>query len=145
MASKYRIVLASHGELARGMLNTVQMLLGQQENITAYCLYPEQDVGEFTELLKKEVEEFGEENIIFMTELLHGSPFNCIVNLTRDYDIHHISGTNLPTLMGAVLARDEEDATADSICEAAIEASQQSIVDVRKLLGEAEEDDEDDL
>ena len=41
MAPKIRLVLASHGKLSEGMLNTVQMLLGPQENIRAYCLMPE--------------------------------------------------------------------------------------------------------
>lgn len=138
----FRIVLASHGELAKGMLNTVQMLLGPQENMAAYCLSPEQDVDQFKDILKKEVAENGAENVIFMTELIHGSPFNSVVDMTREYDIYHVSGTNLPTLMGAILARDEEDATAESICEAAMEASQQSIIDVRKMLNTVEDDDE---
>ncbi len=143
MATNYRIILASHGELSKGMLNTVQMLLGQQENIIAYCLYPEEDVNGFAAKLRKEVEEYGAENIIFMTELLHGSPFNSVVGLTRDYHLHHISGTNLATLMGAIMERDDEDATADSICEAAMEASENSIADVLKLLGSADDDEED--
>ncbi len=145
MATDYRIVIASHGELAKGMLNTVQMLLGEQENIKAYCLYPEEDVGGFTEKLRKEVEEYGADKIIFMTELMHGSPFNSVVSLTREYDIHHVSGTNLPTLMGAIMERDNDDASAESICEAALEASQNSIIDVRKLLGAADDEEEEDL
>lgn len=144
MAQKYRIILASHGKLAAGMLNTVQMLLGPQENMTAYCLSPDEDVDGFEEKLRKEVEQYGAQNIIFMTELLHGSPFNCLVNLTKKYDLHHISGTNLPTLMGAVLARDDEDATIDDVCSAAMEASQNSILDVRALLQTAEEDEDED-
>lgn len=140
----YRIVLASHGKLAEGMLNTVQMLLGPQENMKAYCLSPDEDVDGFEDKLKKEIEEYGAQNIIFMTELLHGSPFNCLVNLTKEYDLHHISGTNLPTLMGAVLARDDEDATIDEVCQAAMEASQNSILDVRALLQTAEDEEDDD-
>lgn len=144
MATKFRIILASHGKLAEGMLNTVQMLLGPQENMKAYCLSPDEDVDGFEQKLKEEIDTYGADNILFMTELLHGSPFNCLVNLTKEYDLHHISGTNLPTLMGAVLARDDEDASIDDVCSAAIEASQNSILDVRALLQSAEEDEDDD-
>ena len=83
MSPKIRIVLASHGKLSEGMLNTVQMLLGPQENIAAYCLMPEQDVNTFSAKLEEEVKAHGAENIVFLTELLHGSPFNCTVSLTR--------------------------------------------------------------
>ena len=44
--SKIRVVLVSHGEQSKGMLNTVQMLLGEQTNIAAYSLYPEQTIDD---------------------------------------------------------------------------------------------------
>lgn len=140
-APKIRIVLLSHGEQSRGMLNSVQMLLGPQENIIAYGLYPENTVQDLVEKLRSEVETYGAENIIFMTELKLGSPFNAVVELTRDYDIYHISGTNLATLMTVITERDEEDATAESVCDAAMETARESIVDVRKML-QAEADTE---
>ena len=144
MAPKIRLVLASHGELSKGMLNTVQMLLGPQENIKAYCLMPEQDVDTFSALLAEEVATYGAENIVFMTELLHGSPFNCTVSLTRDYDLYHVSGINLAMLMGAIMERDDEDSTAETVCAAAIEAAEGSYQDVRKLLAESDDDEDDD-
>ena len=77
--SKIRVVLASHGEQSKGMLNTVQMLLGEQTNIAAYSLYPEQTIDDLTKVLREEIETYGAENIIFLTELKHGSPFNAVV------------------------------------------------------------------
>lgn len=144
MAPKIRLVLASHGKLSEGMLNTVQMLLGPQENIRAYCLMPEQDVDAFSELLAGEIREYGSENIVFLTELLHGSPFNCTVSLTRDYDLYHVSGINLAMLMGAIMERDNEDSTAEQVCDAAIEAAEGSYQDVRKLLAATDDEEEDD-
>ena len=140
---KYRIVLASHGQLAAGMLNTVQMLLGELDNITAYCLMPEEDVNEFARKLEAEVKEYGAENILFMTELIHGSPFNSVVGLTREYDIHHISGTNLAMLMEVVMARNTDGMTMDELCQRAIEVAPNSFVDVRKLLSGSDDDQED--
>lgn len=140
---KYRVVLVSHGEQSQGMLNTVQMLLGPQQNIAAYSLYPEQSVADLTRNLKKEVDAHGSDNIIFMTELMHGSPFNAVVSLTRDHRIYHITGVNLAMLMGALLERDDEKATAESICDAAIAAMEGSFADVRKILEQSgEEEDE---
>ena len=140
---KYRVVLVSHGEQSQGMLNTVQMLLGPQQNIAAYSLYPEQSVADLTRNLKKEVDVHGSDNIIFMTELMHGSPFNAVVSLTRDHRIYHITGVNLAMLMGALLERDDEKATAESICDAAIAAMEGSFADVRKILEQSgEEEDE---
>lgn len=144
MSPKIRIVLASHGKLSEGMLNTVQMLLGPQENIAAYCLLPEQDVSIFSAKLEEEIKTHGAENIVFLTELLHGSPFNCAVSLTRTYDVYHVSGINLAMLMGAILERDDEESTPESVCEAAIDAAEGSYQDVRKLLSASDDDDDED-
>ncbi len=134
---RFRVVLVSHGEQAKGMLNTVQMLLGPQENIAAHCLYPEQTVAALTDELEKEIETYGAENIIFMTELFHGSPFNSVVSLTRKHDVYHITGTNLAMLMTAIMEREDEDATAEGICKAIVESADGSILDVRKMLAKA--------
>ena len=145
MEPKIRIILVSHGEQAKGMLHSVQLLLGPQKNMCAYGLQPEQTVTEFAEVLKKEVEQYGAENILFMSELKMGSPFNAVVSLTRDYDIHHITGVNLATLMTAVMERDDENITVDEVCEAAMEAAQDSIADVRKMLQNDDMEDEEEL
>lgn len=144
-APKIRIVLASHGEQSKGMLNTVQMLLGPQENIAAYCLYPEQPVSDLTAKLQKEVEQYGAENIIFMTELKQGSPFNAVVSLTRDYDIYHITGINLAALMTAIMERDDDSVTVEALCDTIMEDTKNSMLDVRKLLAAGmDNDDEED-
>lgn len=139
---KIRIVLASHGEQSKGMLNTVQMLLGEQENIVAYSLYPEQPVTDLEEKLRAEVEQYGAENIIFMTELKQGSPFNAVVSLTRDYDLYHITGINLAALMTAIMERDDEGVTVEALCETIMEDSKNTMLDVRKLLAESDGDNE---
>ncbi len=142
MPNAIRVVLVSHGEQSKGMLNTVQMLLGPQENIAAYCLYPEQDPSVMTDLLRNEIEQYGAENILFMSELMYGSPFNCLVNLTRDYDLHHITGTNQLMLMTALLGRCQEEKTVEEICQEVLEAGTKGIADVRIMMADDDEEEE---
>lgn len=141
---KFRVVLVSHGEQSKGMLNTVQMLLGPQKNIAAHSLYPEQSVTNLTEKLQEEIEQHGSENIIFMSELMHGSPFNAVVSLTREHQIFHITGINLAMLMTALMMRDGENVTAQDICDAAIAAAEGSFADVGKILEDSTEEEEED-
>lgn len=141
--SKIRVVLVSHGEQSKGMLNTVQMLLGPQENIAAYSLSPEQSVTELSAELEEEIKKYGAENIIFLTELKHGSPFNTVVSLTRNYDLYHVTGINLAMLMTVILERDFDGATCEGLCESAINAAKDSYVDVRKMLMESDDEEED--
>ena len=140
---RFRVVLVSHGEQSNGMLNTVQMLLGPQKNIVAHSLYPAQSITDLAETLKEEIAQYGSENIIFMTELMHGSPFNTVISLMREHEVFHVTGMNLAMLMAALMERNDENATADSICEAAVAAAEGSYAVVGKLLAESEEEEED--
>lgn len=142
MDSKIRIVLASHGEQSKGMLNTAQMLLGPQENIAAYCLLPEEEASVLTKKLEKEIETYGAENILFLTELMYGSPFNCVVSLTRETELNHITGVNQLMLMTALLNRTMEGKTMDTLCAEIIEAGKQGIADVKQLMAQRMEEEE---
>ncbi len=133
-----KIILVSHGNYSQGMMDSVQMLLGGQENIVAYGLYPEDSVTSLTEKLEKEIKKSGDEELIFFTDLYHGSPFNSVVSLTEHYKLHHITGINLPLLIEAVMARNG-GSTPDEICERLMVLAPSTILDVGKSLNEGGE------
>ena len=49
----------------------------------------------------------------------------------------------LAMLMGAIMERDDEDSTPESVCAAALDAAEGSYQDVRKLLAVSYDDDDD--
>lgn len=139
----YRIIIATHGSLADGFIDSAQVLLGEQHDLQAFCLLPSQRMESFADLLRKEVEQHGASNILFLTDLMNGTPFNAVVSLVRYYPvIYHITGVNLAVLIGALVAR-SQGASMEEICDAAVQASGNSILDVRKLLDDlnAEQDE----
>ena len=66
-----RIVLVSHGEQAKGMMNTLHMVLGPQENMAVHCLMAEESADTLYERLKQEVDGAGAEHVLFITDLLY--------------------------------------------------------------------------
>ena len=73
-----KVIAVSHGSYSKGLVDSVQMLVGEQENLVAYGLFPEQTVATLTEQLEREVNDTPEgEEILFLTDLFHGSPFKC--------------------------------------------------------------------
>jgi mannose/fructose/sorbose-specific phosphotransferase system IIA component len=130
-----KIILVSHGSYSRGLLESVQMVLGAQENLVAYGLFPEETPAVLTEKLEKEIKETGETEILFMTDLFHGSPFNCVVSLMRDYKFHHITGINLPLLIEAIMNRNG-GVSAEDVCDRIIEMAPGTIMNVGKYLNE---------
>ena len=99
-----KVIAVSHGSFSKGLVESVQMLVGEQENLVAYGLYPEQTVASLTEKLEAEIEKTPEEEeILFLTDLFHGSPFNAVVSLMKDYDFYHVTGINIPLAVEAMM------------------------------------------
>mgnify|MGYP000335020460 CR=1 FL=1 len=65
-----KVIAVSHGSYSKGLVDSVQMLVGEQENLVAYGLFPEQTVATLTEQLEREVNDTPEgEEILFLTDL----------------------------------------------------------------------------
>lgn len=130
-----KIIVISHGDFAKGIVNSAQMLAGEQENLAAYGLYPKEDRSVLEAKLRRELQaakEIGEE-VLVLSDIFHGSPFNAAVELMRDYDFYHITGVNLPLLVVALL-ESSMDTTAAEVCEKLIEEFPGTVQDARKLL-----------
>lgn len=127
-----KIILVSHGPFSKGLMESVQMVLGEQQDLTAHCLMPEETPAALSERLEAEIKEAGSDDILFLTDLYHGSPFNVVVSLMRDYRFHHITGINLPLLIDALMSRNGGLPIQD-ICERLVEQAPGTILDVDNL------------
>lgn len=133
-----KFILASHGRLSEGMLDTVQMLLGPQEDIEAFVLHPEEEAVRLGERLSTAFAPEDEGNIVFFTDLYFGSPFNQVVALSREHDIYHVTGMNVPALIEALVARNAGKSP-EEVCAAAVSGGADSVKDVRKMLAAEQE------
>lgn len=137
-----KVIVVSHGSFSRGVVDTVQMLTGEQKDLKAYSLLPEQSVAELTEQLEEELKNTPEgEEVIFLTDLFHGSPFNAVVSLMKEYRFSHITGINIPFVVALMLER-KGDQTAEEVCEAVLETTSETIINVNKSLEREENEEE---
>lgn len=129
-------IFVSHGDLAKSLLGSAQMIVGNQENAKAFGLYPKDDIGGLKDQLKAAIEEFGGgEDIICFTDLFSGSPFNAVVALMGDYPIRHITGMNLPIVLEAFMSRMNEKNTAEAISAKLLREAPATFIDVNNYLG----------
>ncbi|MBP1042258.1 PTS sugar transporter subunit IIA [Vagococcus sp. BWB3-3] len=128
------IVLISHGELAKSMLESAQMIIGEQEKVVAFGLYPKDDINQLKEKLQQTFSQFEQgEEIVCLTDLFSGSPFNAAVSLMGDFPIYHMTGMNLALVLETLMTR----AGGQSIEELRTKLPKQiptMIVDVNKYL-----------
>lgn len=135
-----KVIAVSHGSYSKGLVESTQMLVGEQEDLVAYGLFPEQTVATLTEKLKAEIDQTGDgEEILFVSDLFHGSPFNAIVSLMEHHDIYHVTGINLPLMVEVMMGRYAGKNVAE-ICAGLIEAAPGTVKDVRKLFEEVDEE-----
>ena len=133
-----KVIAVSHGSYSKGLVESTQMLVGEQEDLVAYGLFPEQTVATLTEKLKAEIDQTGDgEEILFVSDLFHGSPFNAIVSLMEHHDIYHVTGINLPLMVEVMMGR-YAGKNAAEICAGLIEAAPGTVKDVRKLFEEVD-------
>ncbi len=137
-----KVIAVSHGSYSKGLFDSVQMLVGEQENFVAYGLFPEQTVATLTEQLEEEVKKTPKgEEILFLTDLFHGSPFNAVVSLMRNYQFYHITGINLPLTVEVMMGR-YADKSAEEICKGILETAPDTVKYVNQLFEDEEEDEE---
>ena len=67
--------MVSHGDFSKGLVNSIQMLVGEQEDLVAYSLYPEQTVDSLREELEEEIKKTKEEeDILFPDRFISWKP-----------------------------------------------------------------------
>lgn len=138
-----RIILVSHGKLAKGMKNTVEMIAGKQKNIEAYEAYGNGTSDEsFITTIEHSVATDKNNKVVIVTDVMGGSVNNAMIQLLKNYhNLTILTGMNLPliiTLVTTVNAQDSEDAILEAIAE-----GQKGVLLVNKLM--TEDDDEGDL
>lgn len=95
------IYVASHGHFARGLVNSLSLLIGDEHGVIPVCAYDEDIVT--TEQLEQTLEHLivqanGDEVVIF-TDLLGGSINNSAVSvLMRHRNVFVVAGINLTLL-----------------------------------------------
>lgn len=142
------ILVLSHGEMAHGMIHSLNFLYGQAEGLRALCLYPEHSPEDFDAMLAEAVAEVDTgDGVLIFTDINGGTPANrALLLAAQRADVEVITGMNLPLLLAAVSSRDF--CTLPQLVEELLEESKLSIVCTSHTLREqmaADSDDMDDL
>ena len=133
-----KVIVVSHGSYARGLVDTVQMIAGKQEDLEAFGLEPEESVDTLKEKIRQSIEQASqEEEILILTDIFCGSPFNTVISLMPEYDLYHVTGINLPLMMEVIMGR-ISGKHAEEICKELLKAAPDTVRDVRELYKEVE-------
>ncbi|PJI09067.1 MULTISPECIES: mannose/fructose/sorbose PTS transporter subunit IIA [Clostridium] len=102
------IILASHGEFAKGILQSSTMIFGKQENVQAVTLMPSEGPDDIKTKIKNAIESFdNQDEVLFLVDLWGGTPFNQVNSLFEEHKDKWaiVAGMNLPMVIEAYASR----------------------------------------
>lgn len=102
------IILASHGELAKGMKHSVQMIVGNIiDKVEVFCLYPGMNPEDYAGKMRNRIEN-DEENYLFICDIFGGSVHTALSQLLDIERVRICSGMNMNLVLSLILENQNE-------------------------------------
>lgn len=121
------IIVTSHGNFCLGLIDSLEMLAGKQEKVTAIPLKKD-DTGQFKEKFRLLVEEKLPEPTLILCDISGGTPYNESFQLYLEQMAYLkiVSGVNLTMLVECALSLDSVSSLQE-LTKIAINSGKQSI------------------
>ena len=99
------ILITSHGGMAEGMMQSVKMLVGEQEHLDYVTFGEEMGSDELDELYGEKITGVSPDNqYLVLCDIKGGMPFNVVSRYSfKNEDVAVIYGMNLPILIEAIV------------------------------------------
>lgn len=122
-----RFIVATHAYMAKGIVSSLELIMGPQENLKYICAYVEQDKP-FQRDLERELNKYdSEDEVIIFTDLFGGSVNNEVMDAaSKRKNVYVVTGTNLILLISILLA--SEDTPINEVIKTNIEEAKKGII-----------------
>ena len=134
MGKDLEILLLTHGDWGKYIIDAGKMIVGNVDRVSQISLNPADTFEEFYEKVENKVSEMKEGSLI-ITDIFGGTTTNVAAKLSLSYKINIISGLNAPLLFEALLNIDSinEDSVLDSIVEEGRDSCKNILKELRKM------------
>ncbi len=128
------MVLVTHGRLAEEFVAATEHVVGPQEDISAICIGPDDDMEiRRQEIVEAVAETNSGQGVVILTDMFGGTPSNLAISLLDKDTVEVIAGINLPMLIK--LASVRRDGSLMDAVTAAEEAGHKYINVASTVLG----------
>lgn len=134
-----KYIIATHGYMAHGITTTLNMLIGEPENLTVINAYTDECKDPVPEF-EKVIAENPEDDIVIMTDLFGGSVNNNAMQLLGNERVHVVTGINLAVVISIVMSA--QDVDTKTMIAQAVAGAKDMIIYCNEMAANA--DDEDD-
>lgn len=128
------ILLLTHGRFCEGIVEGVEMLMGEPEKLECLKLCSDDDVMLYRNQVAECIKRLDDgDGVLILTDLLGGSPYNAAASWLNQFSAECITGVNLPMVLEALQAREEMPVR--ELAEHCIRTAVEGIINVKKHLG----------
>jgi len=111
------ILLISHGEMAKGMMNSISLFFGDLKQLDYLCLKKEDNPDQFHDLMKEKINQLNSgDGVIILADILGGTPCNQAAYLVNE-DIVVLTGMNLGMLIAIMSSRQGKTIDIDMVLD----------------------------
>ncbi|MFM2042308.1 MAG: hypothetical protein RLY86_884 [Pseudomonadota bacterium] len=129
------MVLVTHGRLAEEFIAALQHVVGEQPQVRAVCIGPDDDMEQRREEILARVAECDTgDGVVLLTDMFGGTPSNLAISVMDRATVEVIAGINLPMLIKLASVRKTEGLR--KAVQAAQEAGRKYINVASSLLAE---------
>lgn len=114
---KRKLILASHGSFASGILSSLELICGKNDRITTIDAYMTADYN-LSEEIKVLMDGNKENELIVVTDIFGGSVNNEFLNYIYTPNFYLVAGMNLPLLIELMTQLDFADSIPEMINQA---------------------------
>ncbi len=133
----FDVVIVSHGEFSKAIVESAELIAGEQERIHTACLSAGCNLEDFQNEISMILENASKNGpFLVFTDIMYGTPFNTIVCQSEGYEFNHFSGINLPILLEVLTSRQHRDLY--ELCDYLKNEGPKTFVYVNDLLCEKE-------
>jgi PTS system mannose-specific IIA component len=131
-----KIVVATHGNFAKSLVDAAELITGKQENI--YVISNEKSdslirLQDKIQILLNDI--IDGDGVLILTDMMGSSPSNASCKMLNIFNVEIISGVNLPMLLSAIFAS-KTIKNIFQLSENVFAESIKSIVNIRKALSD---------
>lgn len=129
------IIVTGHGYFAQGLLSAARLITGNPELVEEINFPEGMGIDELRINMEKAIHDMPTSQILIMTDIMGGSPFNTASQLlagTTDKKLNIITGTNLASLLQAIFSR--ESVSYDQLASEIIQAGKEGLNDIASML-----------
>lgn len=129
------MVLVTHGRLAEEFIAALEHVVGEQPQVRAVCIGPDDDMEQRRQDILNSVADVDTgKGVVVLTDMFGGTPSNLAISIMDKAKVEVIAGVNLPMLIKLASVRKHEGLTQSVI--AARDAGQKYINVASSLLSD---------